>query len=152
MDSGEVHREKPLHFTSLPKKQGKNRLLKPTSRSIGAPLVAKLTLPLTIICGCALALSAQAAQPDSLHFKTQTVFDRQNDKAKSEPVTFEFKERTAKDLPKATTQKEPKLGSEDQPKASEDHAKSAANQAKATKDDAKLAENQAKAPTKDGAK
>ena len=65
---------------------------------IGGAPVRKITLLFTIVCGCALAVSANAARTESLSFKPQTVFQKRTDKAVSEPSKseFVFKDRTGK--------------------------------------------------------
>lgn len=65
---------------------------------IGGASVLKTILPLTIICGCALAVSANAARTESLSFKTQTVFQKRAGEADPEPSSskFVFKDRTGK--------------------------------------------------------
>jgi hypothetical protein len=52
--------------------------------------VRKTTLLSTILCGCALAVSANAARTESLSFTPQTVFQKRADKAVSEPSKSEF--------------------------------------------------------------
>lgn len=58
----------------------------------------KINLLLTIVCGCALAVSANAARTESLSFTPQTVFQKRTDKEVSEPSKseFVFKDRTGK--------------------------------------------------------
>jgi hypothetical protein len=65
---------------------------------IGGASVRKTILPLTIICGCALAVSANAARTESLSFTPQTVFQKRAEKAVSEPSKSEVasKDRTGK--------------------------------------------------------
>lgn len=60
--------------------------------------VRKINLLLTIVCGCALAVSANAARTESLSFTPQTVFQKRTDKEVSEPSKseFVFKDRTGK--------------------------------------------------------
>lgn len=65
-------------------KEGKNHLRTPLIQPIGAASVSKIILPLTVICGCALAFPANAARQDTLSFKTQTVFKQANDEATAE--------------------------------------------------------------------
>lgn len=58
----------------------------------------KTTLLSTILFGCALAVSANAARPDSLTFKPQSVFKERNGEASSAPAKseFVFKDRNGK--------------------------------------------------------
>jgi hypothetical protein len=69
----------------------------PHSADRGAS-VRKINLLLTIVCGCALAVSANAARTESLSFTPQTVFQKRTDKEASEPSKseFVFKDRTGK--------------------------------------------------------
>src|ERR1700680_1046575 len=63
----------------------KNRLRGRLIARIGGASVRKINLLFTIVCGCALAVSANAARTESLSFKPQTVFQKRTDKAVSEP-------------------------------------------------------------------
>lgn len=69
----------------------------PHSADRGAS-VRTINLLLTIVCGCALAVSANAARTESLSFTPQTVFQKRTDKEVSEPSKseFVFKDRTGK--------------------------------------------------------
>jgi hypothetical protein len=61
--------------------------------------VRKINLLFTLVWGCALAVSANAARTESLSFTPQTVFQKKwADKAASEPSNseFVFKDRTGK--------------------------------------------------------
>jgi len=60
--------------------------------------VRKTNLLFTIVWGCALAVSANAARTESLSFTPQTVFQKRTEKAVSEPSKseFVFKDRTGK--------------------------------------------------------
>jgi hypothetical protein len=60
--------------------------------------VRKTTLLSTILCGCALAVSANAARPESLTFKPQSVFKQRSGDAPSAPAEseFVFKDRNGK--------------------------------------------------------
>jgi hypothetical protein len=80
------------------KKIGKNRLRRPLIEWIGGAPVRKTTILSTILCGCALAVSANAARPESLTFKPQSVFKQRNDEAASKPAKseFVFKDRSGK--------------------------------------------------------
>ena len=76
----------------------KNRLHTPPIQPIGGASVRKINLLLTIVCGCALAVSANAARTESLSFTPQTVFQKRTDKAVSEASKseFVFKDRNGK--------------------------------------------------------
>ena len=80
------------------KKIAKNRLRRPLIEWIGGAPVRKTTLLSTVLCGCALAVSANAAQPESLSFQPQSVFQKRSEKAASEPAKsqFVFKDRNGK--------------------------------------------------------
>src|SRR5436190_19520945 len=69
-------------LTSFVEETTKNRLRECLIEWIGGASVSKTILPLTIICGCALAVSANAARTESLSFKPQTVFQKRTE----EPV------------------------------------------------------------------
>jgi hypothetical protein len=60
--------------------------------------VRKINLLVTTLCGCTLAVSANAARTESLSFTPQTVFQKRADKAVSEPSKseFVFKDRNGK--------------------------------------------------------
>jgi hypothetical protein len=64
--------------------------------------VRKTTILSTILCGCALAVSANAARTESLTFKPQTVFKQRNSDRKSDAPAapaqseFVFKDRNGK--------------------------------------------------------
>src|SRR5438046_1783528 len=85
-------------LTSFVEETTKNRLRGCLIEWIGGASVPKTILPLTIICGCALAVSAKAARTESLSFKPQTVFQQRTEKADPEPSRSEvvFKDRTGK--------------------------------------------------------
>jgi hypothetical protein len=80
------------------KKSGKNRLRRPLIEWIGGAPVRKTTILSTILFGCALAVSANAARPDSLTFKPQSVFKQRSGDAPSAPEKseFVFKDRNGK--------------------------------------------------------
>jgi hypothetical protein len=80
------------------KKIGKNRLRRPPKEWIGGAPVRKTTILSTILCGCALAVSANAARTESLTFKPQSVFKQRNGDAPSAPAKseFVFKDRNGK--------------------------------------------------------
>jgi hypothetical protein len=60
--------------------------------------VRKINLLITIVCGCALAVSANAARTESLSFTPQTVFQKRTEKVDPEPSRSEVvaKDRTGK--------------------------------------------------------
>jgi hypothetical protein len=61
--------------------------------------VRKTTILSTILCGCALAVSAKAARTESLNFKTQTAFGERTTTTTGQetaPSHFTFKDRTGK--------------------------------------------------------
>ena len=74
----------PLFIVKSPKKQ----LREGPIEWIGGTSVRKTILPLTIICGCALSVSADAAKTESLSFKTQTVFQQRGEEAAPERSKF----------------------------------------------------------------
>jgi hypothetical protein len=82
-------------ITFFVEKITKNRLRGCLIAWIGGASVRKINLLFTIVCGCALAVSANAARTESLSFKPQTVFQKRTDKAVSEPSKsqFVFKDR-----------------------------------------------------------
>jgi hypothetical protein len=76
---------------------------------IGGASVRKINLLFTVISGCALAVSANAARTEALSFQPQSVFQKRSEKAASEPAKrtekavsepakseFVFKDRTGK--------------------------------------------------------
>ena len=79
-----------LRITSFVKETTRNRLRERLVEWIGAASVRKTILPLTIICGCALAVSANAARTESLSFAPQAVFQKRTEKAVPEPSRSEF--------------------------------------------------------------
>jgi hypothetical protein len=85
-------------ITFFVKKIDKNRLRRPLIEWIEGAPVRKTTLLSTILFGCALAVSANAARPDSLNFKPQTALKQRNGEASSAPAKseFVFKDRTGK--------------------------------------------------------
>src|SRR5437763_1400908 len=80
MDSEKANLVLP-RLTSFREETPKNRLRECLIEWIGGASVSKAILPLTIICGCALAVSANAARTESLSFKPQTVFQKRTEKA-----------------------------------------------------------------------
>ena len=80
------------------KKIAKNRLHRPLIEWIGGAPVRKTTILSTILCGCALAVSANAARTESLTFKPESVFKQRNGNAPSAPAKseFVFKDRNGK--------------------------------------------------------
>src|SRR5438132_13119369 len=85
-------------ITSFVEETPKNRLRECLIEWIGDASVPKTVLPLTIICGCALAVSANAAGTESLSFKPQPVFQKRTEKAVPELSRPEvvLKDQTAK--------------------------------------------------------
>ena len=63
-------------ITELAEELGRNHLRVRPIQPIGGASVSKIILPLTIICGFYLAVSANATPKDTLSFKTQTVFQK----------------------------------------------------------------------------
>jgi hypothetical protein len=84
--------------TSFVEETTKNRLRESLIEWIGGASVLKTILPLTVICGCALAVSANAARTESLSFKPQTVFQKRTEKTVPELSRPEvvLKDQTAK--------------------------------------------------------
>src|SRR5205814_1979418 len=80
------------------KKIEKNRLRRPRIEWIGGAPLRKTTFLSTVLCGCALTVSANAARTESLSFTPQTVFQKRADKAVSESSKsqFVFKDRNGK--------------------------------------------------------
>lgn len=76
----------PLFIVKSPKKQLHGGGIK----WIGSASVRKAILPLTIICGCALSVSASAAKTEGLSFKTQTVFQKHGEESAPERSSSEF--------------------------------------------------------------
>ena len=85
-------------ITSFVEETTKNRLHECLIEWIGGASVAKTILPLTLICGCALAVSANAARTESLSFEPQTVFRQRTEKADPKPSRSEVvsKDRNGK--------------------------------------------------------
>ena len=71
---------------------------RPLIEWIGGASVRKTTLLSTILFGCALAVSAQAARTESLTFKTQKALPERNTASTEapEPSHFVFKDRNGK--------------------------------------------------------
>lgn len=67
----------------------KNRLRRYPIAWIGGASVRKINLLLTVISGCALAVSANAARTEVLSFQPQSVFQKRADKAAAEPAKSE---------------------------------------------------------------
>src|SRR5437773_5907002 len=90
----------------------KNRLRECLIEWIGGASVSKTILPLTIICGCALAVSANAARTESLSFKPQTVFQKRTEKAVSELSRSEvvLKDQAVKTVSAPTVEQSQKKG------------------------------------------
>ena|ERR1044071_9845672 len=88
MDSENANLVLP-RLTSFVEETAKNRLRESLIEWIGGASVSKTILPFTIICGCALAVSANAARTESLAFKPQTVFQKRSEKAVPELLRSE---------------------------------------------------------------
>jgi len=91
----------PSQATCFVEESAKNRLRKCLIQWIGGASVLKITLPLTIISSCVLAVSANAANSDSLNFKTQSVFDKRNNEpasttSKAAKSEFTYKDKSGK--------------------------------------------------------
>jgi hypothetical protein len=71
----------------------KNRLREASFKWIGGAPVRKITLLITSICACAVAVSASAAKPENLKFKSQFVFQDRNGKTVSAPVVDEYQKK-----------------------------------------------------------
>src|SRR5438132_14414422 len=97
MDSEKANLVLP-RLTSFVEETPKNRLRECLTEWIGGASVSKAILPLTIIFGCALAVSANAARTESLSFKPQTVFQKRSEKAVPELSRLEvvLKDQTGK--------------------------------------------------------
>jgi hypothetical protein len=78
-----------LRITSFVKETTRNPLRARLVEWIRDASVRKTILPLTVMCGCALAVSAQAARTDSLSFAPQAVFQKRTEKAVPEPSRSE---------------------------------------------------------------
>src|SRR5664279_5017002 len=66
---------------------------------IGGASVRKINLLLTVISGCALAVSANAARTEVLSFQPQSVFQKRTEKAASEPAKSEKRTEKAASEP-----------------------------------------------------
>src|SRR5436189_6192991 len=99
-------------ITSFVEETAKNRLRECLIGWIGGASVPKTILPLTIICGCALAVSANAARTESLSFKPQTVFQKRTEKAVSELSRSEvvLKDQAVKTVSAPTVEQSQKKG------------------------------------------
>ena len=90
------------HTTSFVEESGKNRLRECLIEWIGGASVLKTILPLTFICSCALAVSANAARTESLTFKPLSVFEKRDGDLVSTPsraeksAEFVYKDKTGK--------------------------------------------------------
>jgi hypothetical protein len=74
-------------------KFGRNRLREASFKWIGGAPVRKLTLLVTSISACAVAVSASAAKTENLKFKSQFVFQDRNGKTVSAPVVDEYQKK-----------------------------------------------------------
>jgi hypothetical protein len=72
------------------KKIVKNRLREVSIQCIGSAPVRKIILLLTVISGCAVAVSASAAKTENLNFKPQFVFKDRNGRVVSAPIVDEY--------------------------------------------------------------
>jgi hypothetical protein len=71
----------------------KNRLREPRIQCIGGALVRKLTLLLTALSACALAVSASGAKTEALNFKPQFVFKDRDGKTVSAPIVDQYQNK-----------------------------------------------------------
>jgi hypothetical protein len=85
-------------ITFFVEKIAKNRLRARPIAWIGGASVRKITLLLTIVWGCALAVSAHAARTESLSFTPRSVFQKRtgNSSTPSSKSEFVFKDRSGK--------------------------------------------------------
>jgi hypothetical protein len=72
------------------KKIVRNRLREVSIQCIGSAPVRKIILLLTVISGCAVAVSASAAKTENLNFKPQFVFKDRNGKMVSASIVDEY--------------------------------------------------------------
>ena len=79
--------------TFFAKNIGKKYLRECPDEWIGGALVRKITLLITIVCGCAFAVSASAAKTENLTFKPQFVFKDRNGKTVSAPIVDEYQKK-----------------------------------------------------------
>ena len=75
------------------KKIVKNRLREVSIQCIGSAPVRKIILLLTVISGCAVAVSASAAKTENLNFTPQFVFKDRNGKTVSAPIVDEYQRK-----------------------------------------------------------
>ena len=71
----------------------KNRLREAPIECIGGVPVRKITLLLTAISACAIAVSASAAKTESLKFKSQFVFKDRHGKTVPAPIVDEYQKK-----------------------------------------------------------
>jgi hypothetical protein len=85
-------------ITFYVEKTAKNRLRKYLIERIGSAPVRRIILLITILGGCALAVSANAARTESLTFKTQSVLQERTGNVAPAPSKsqFVFKDRNGK--------------------------------------------------------
>lgn len=92
------------------KKIGKNRLPGCPDESTGGAPVRKITLLITIVCGCAFAVSASGAKTEKLTFKPQFVFKDRNGRTVSAPIVDQYqKNRIVYPMAKIDPRLDPKL-------------------------------------------
>jgi hypothetical protein len=72
------------------KKIVRNRLREVSIQCIGSAPVRKIILLLTVISGCAVAVSASAAKTENLNFRPQFVFKDRDGKTVSAPIVDEY--------------------------------------------------------------
>jgi hypothetical protein len=75
------------------KKIVKNRLREGSGECIGGASVRKITLLFSVFSAFALAVSASAAQTESLNFKPQFVFKDRSGKTVSAPIVDEYQKK-----------------------------------------------------------
>jgi hypothetical protein len=96
--------------TFFVKKIERNHLRGCPDEWIGSAPVRKITLLISIVCGCALAVSASAAKTENLTFKPQFVFTDRNGKTVSAPIVEEYqKNRIVHPIAKIDPRLDPKL-------------------------------------------
>jgi hypothetical protein len=97
MNSSKAKPVVPSYYFVCVKNYKKSLAPAPHSVDRGAS-VRKISLLFTLVWGCAVAVSANAARTESLSFTPQTVFQKRADKAVSEPSNsdFVYKDRTGK--------------------------------------------------------
>ena len=74
-------------------KNGKNRLRERRIECIGGDSMRKIALLFSLISICGAAVSASAARPENLNFKSQFVFKDRNGKTVSAPIVDEYQKK-----------------------------------------------------------